>query len=60
MKKVAAELAEQVVDGRPWDRPAMAFHAVFDLNAEASTIGRALPRFDLQSRPEGYSRSATG
>ncbi|MGP4101050.1 barstar family protein [Nonomuraea sp. KM90] len=43
LTKVSQELADEVIEGQPWDRPSVAFHVVFDLGIETTAVGRSLP-----------------
>ncbi len=45
--KVGSELAGEISEGEPWDRPSVAFHAVFDMGIEAHSVGRELPLLSM-------------
>jgi RNAse (barnase) inhibitor barstar len=43
LEKAAQELAGEIREGQPWDRPSVAFHVVFDFGIEATAMGNSLP-----------------
>ncbi|GAA0954891.1 barstar family protein [Nonomuraea longicatena] len=45
--KVGIELARETSEGEPWDRPSVAFHAVFDVGIETRLEGRELPLLSM-------------